>query len=104
MITGDRTLPNGVAMVTNVSSSPGTTGNPIQITFSILGSAEFTVTSSVATPTDPSGKIVFYMSNNSIPDQRCVAISNTLGLSRVGTYSGPISAADITNGGVCTAS
>lgn len=110
LVTGDRTLPERVAMVTNISAKiiPGNpiTG-PIQLTFGIWGTAEFTVTSSVTppdTPTDPSGKIVLYISNTSTSEKKCVAISNTLGLTRAGTYSGLITASNITDSGICTAS
>lgn len=105
LVTGDRTLPEKVAMVTNISANVIT--GPIQLTFGIWGTAEFTVTTSVTppnTPTDPSGKIVLYMLNRSTSEKKCVAISNTLGLTRAGTYSGLITAANITDSGICTAS
>ncbi|HCF25811.1 MAG TPA: hypothetical protein DEV81_00990 [Cyanobacteria bacterium UBA11049] len=101
-ISGDRTLPDKVAVVTNISATPI---NSIQIVFGILGTAEFTVASSVTPPpVDSSGKMVFYMSSSSISEKKCIALSNTLGLSRIGNYSGSTTAPDITDSGICSAS
>lgn len=103
-ISGDRQLPGRVEMVTNISQA---TGNPIKISFGILGTAEFTVSSAVnpPPPTDSSGKIIFYVSHSLIHEKKCLAISNTLGLTRAGAYTGnSIAANDITDSGICTAS
>jgi prepilin-type N-terminal cleavage/methylation domain-containing protein len=100
-----RTLANGVAIATNVSPNTSITGNPIQITFGIRGNAAFTVTSSGTNPSDSSGKIVLYLSDNSSLEKKCVALSNNIGIIRAGAYSGSISpAANITDSGTCTAS
>lgn len=103
---GDRTLPDKVAMATNISENALIPGNLIQITFGVLGNPEFTVVSSLTppdTPTDPSGKIVFYLPDNSISEKKCLAISNTLGLTRSGKYSGSLANHNITDTGICTA-
>lgn len=70
LITGDRTLPNGVAIVTNLG------GTPPSITFSFRGN------------TTDSGAIVLYMSDGSIPKKGCLVISNGLGIMRSGVYNG----------------
>jgi type II secretory pathway pseudopilin PulG len=119
LVTGDRTLPEHIQLVTNILDS---TSNTIQIMFGILGTAEFRIavtTPSAPPPNDPSGKIVLYMPERSTSSKKCVAISNTLGLARVGTYTGPLLAPEvidhrnsehslvnpqITSQGVCTAS
>ncbi len=98
LVTGDRTLPDGVAMANNINGV---------IKFSFRGNTTFTVPSSVASPTDPSGKIILYKSDGSTSDRKCVAISNGIGIIRSGTYSdsSPIApAADITDSGICNAS
>jgi len=100
-----RTLADGVAIATNVSPNNNITGNPIQITFGIRGNAAFTVTSSVTNPTDISGKIVLYLSDNSSLEKKCIALSKNIGIIRAGAYSGSIdSTANITDSGTCTAS
>ena len=91
-------------LVTNISQI---TGNPIKISFGILGTAEFTVISSTnpPPPADSSGKLIFSISHSSIREKKCLAISNTLGLTRVGAYTGNSTAANqITDSGICTAS
>ena len=103
-VTGDRKLSDRVQMVTNISQAGS---NPIKITFGILGTAEFSVLSSTnpPPPTDSSGKIVFSVAHSSIQDKKCLAISNTLGLTRAGAYTGnSTNANEITDNGICTAS
>lgn len=103
-VTGDSKLSDRVQLVTNISQM---IGNPIKITFGILGTAEFTVLSSIhpPPPVDSSGKLIFSISNSSIRDKKCLAISNTLGLTRVGAYTGSFTnAEEITDDGICTAS
>jgi type II secretory pathway pseudopilin PulG len=54
---------------------------------------------------DPSGKIVFYVANNPALGKKCIAISNTLGLTRTGNYTGKIEKnSKLSKKGVCTAS
>ncbi|MBE9014645.1 hypothetical protein C7Y66_19205 [Chroococcidiopsis sp. CCALA 051] len=103
-VTGDRNLSKGVQLITNISQ---VTGNPIKITFGILGTAEFTVLSSrnPPPPVDSSGKLIFSVARSSIHDKKCLAISNTLGLTRTGEYAGDSTTANqITDDGMCTAS
>jgi prepilin-type N-terminal cleavage/methylation domain-containing protein len=92
-------IPHKVRILTNMAN------NPIQIVFGILGTAEFSVATAVSPPPlDSSGKIVFYVSHSSIQDKKCLAISNTLGLTRAGAYTGNITnAEEITDDGICTA-
>lgn len=80
---------------------------PIAIQYGALGTPNFAVETSVRPPTlpaDPSGKIIFYLADNARVPKRCIAISNTLGLTRIGTYSGELEPAAITDRGTCTAS
>jgi type II secretory pathway pseudopilin PulG len=101
LVTGDRKLPERIKMVTNLSS---TNGSDIEIGFGILGTAKFNIQVSVPGPlSDPSGKIVFYISQGSTQNRKCIAISNTLGLTRAGVYSGPLTGTGISEEGVCTA-
>jgi hypothetical protein len=58
---------------------------------------------SPALPKDPSAKIVALIPDNKSVTKRCVAVSSTLGLTRVGTYTGEVSPTAITDEGVCTA-
>jgi prepilin-type N-terminal cleavage/methylation domain-containing protein len=78
----------------------------IPVKFGVLGTAQFTVANptNTANPTDPSGKIVFYISGKSESSKKCIAISNTLGLTRAGVYNGSLAPDEITGYGVCTAS
>ena len=66
--TGDRTLPSGIAIATNLPSST--------VTFSFRGN------------TTNSGTIVVYDLNDSNQQKRCFVISNGLGIMRAGKYSG----------------
>ncbi|NJN37667.1 MAG: type II secretion system protein [Acaryochloridaceae cyanobacterium CSU_3_4] len=75
----------------------------IPIKYGVLGNPEFTVASAASTATDPTGKIIFFDSQDQKAAKRCIAISNTLGLTRLGTYQGDIQPAAITDSGRCTA-
>jgi type II secretory pathway pseudopilin PulG len=76
---------------------------PIPIRFGVLGNAEFAVASNADTPVDPTGKIVLFLPNHSNIKKQCVAISNTLGLTRMGEYTGELDPPAITDHGVCKA-
>jgi type II secretory pathway pseudopilin PulG len=111
LASGDQTLPEGVDMVTNIQSvaSSGTTplsSDTTSIRFVPSGSAEFTVFSTVPLPnlpSDPTGKIVAYISGKDQIQKKCIAVSNTLGLTRIGTYTGDTEPAAMTDGGICSA-
>lgn len=75
----------------------------IPIKYGVLGNPEFVIVSAQQTPTDPTGKIVFYNPQDSKATKRCIAISNTLGLTRIGTYQGDLKPTSITDSGRCTA-
>lgn len=101
LVTGERKLPEKIKMVTNLASNT----SDVKISFGILGTAQFNIqvsTLSGGSVSDPSGKIVFYISQGSTQDQKCIAISHTLGLTRVGNYRGPLTGPEITRLGVCT--
>jgi Tfp pilus assembly protein FimT len=100
LTTGNPDLPTGVDMATNLL---GTSSADVEVKFGVLGSATFNVANSSTTVQDPSGKIVTFISSKNNVQKKCIAISNTLGLTRVGRYSGGINPADITASGVCTA-
>ncbi|NJK41382.1 MAG: type II secretion system protein [Acaryochloridaceae cyanobacterium SU_2_1] len=85
----------------NISS--GQTTQTIPIKFGVLGNPEFTVASSTAQPLDPTGKIVFFFPQDQQSQKTCIAISNTLGLTRLGTYQGDTQPLRITDAGRCTA-
>jgi Tfp pilus assembly protein FimT len=111
LTSGDRTLPDGVDIMTNIQSASSSVTAPIDlgattIRFVPSGSAEFTVLSAAANPTspaDPTGKAVAYIPDNQGVQKKCVAISNTLGLTRIGTYTGNTDPAAITDTGICSA-
>ncbi len=100
LMTGNRTLPEHIALATNILGS----ANQVNINFGILGTAEFGIDVPAPPPPDPSGKIVLFLDRRSIPDQKCIVISNTLGLTRAGNYTGSVVGPDITASGVCAAS
>lgn len=87
--------------------SPGTSSSvvsyDIPIRFGVLGNPDFSIVSDGSSPTDPSGKIVFFFPDNTQGTKRCIAISNTLGLTRVGTYTGEMTPLAITTTGRCIA-
>lgn len=73
LVTGDRTLPNEIAIATNLG------GTPPAITFSFRGS------------TNRNGTIVLYLSNNPTAKKGCLVTSLGLGIMRSGVYSGSTS-------------
>ncbi len=80
---------------------------PIPVQYGVLGNPQFEIATHLTapdTPVDPSGKIVLFLPDHPNIEKKCVAISNTLGLTRVGTYTGDISPPDITDSGSCKAS
>jgi type II secretory pathway pseudopilin PulG len=99
-------VPSGVDVATNISGT-SSTRNDVAIAFGIYGSAEFGVEGQTTETTtgagDPSGKIVAYIPTRQSVQKKCIAISNTLGLTRVGNYTGGVTPEEITQGGVCTA-
>jgi Tfp pilus assembly protein FimT len=111
LASGDQTLPEGVDMTTNIqsivlTSSPPSASSTTTIRFVPSGSAEFTVLTTVPLPNlpnDPTGKIVAYISGKDQIQKKCIAISNTLGLTRIGTYSGDTTPEAITDSGTCSA-
>jgi prepilin-type N-terminal cleavage/methylation domain-containing protein len=100
LTSGDRELPEGVDMATNIS---GNSTADIAVQFGTLGSADFGIISEgSATIQDPSGKIIAFVPTRNNIQKKCIAISNTLGLTRVGNYIGDITPASITGSGICT--
>ncbi|WP_404790552.1 Tfp pilus assembly protein FimT/FimU [Altericista sp. CCNU0014] len=108
---GDGKIPDGVDITTNIQalSVPGsspTASDAITIRFVPSGSAEFAVKTAVSLPnlpSDPTGKVVAYIEGKQQQKKKCIAISNTLGLTRIGTYTGDIDPAAITDRGICSA-
>ena len=111
LTSGSPEIPSNVDLASNVQavqSVPTSTpsSGSVVIQFNSLGSADFSISSAVtspALPVDPTGKVVAFIPANLQIKKKCVAISSTLGLTRVGTYTGNISPSDITDQGVCTA-
>ena len=109
----ERKLPDKVAFATNIVKFSTLPKELVTIEFGVLGTAKFAVedldengayNQVVNPPKDPSGKIVFYIASNSNLSKKCIAISNTLGLTRVGNYTGKIIGnSKLSNKGVCTA-
>jgi prepilin-type N-terminal cleavage/methylation domain-containing protein len=108
LTSGSPELAENIGLATNLqsASAPSGSSNAIELKFGTLGSAEFTIQTAItapATPRDPSGKIVAFAESNPKVQKKCVAISSTLGLTRIGTYTGGTSPRNITDSGVCTA-
>ena len=88
----------------------GTTSSPtenvgiVDIAFGNQGSVTYEVQTALSMPPDSTGKVVAFISDRPEAKQKCVAISKTLGLTRVGKYQGALSPTDITDEGICTAS
>jgi type II secretory pathway pseudopilin PulG len=79
----------------------------VEVVYGRYGGADFNIETGVLppnSPVDPSGKFVAYLPNKPKAKKRCVALSRTLGITRIGVYSGELDSAAITDGGVCTAS
>ncbi|MEO0375720.1 MAG: type II secretion system protein [Cyanobacteria bacterium P01_A01_bin.17] len=85
------------------SPPPGVSVTPIPIQYGALGTPNFAVVSELSRPADPTGKIVFSLANNESVERKCIAISNTLGLTRIGSYRGDLEPSKITDEGACTA-
>lgn len=123
----DRNLPERIDFATNLVKNSGSFGNVVKINFSILGSANFSISSDEEAELsqrstksgyleigfqqastqrkDPTGKIVLYMPSNPTLVKKCIAISRTLGLTRTGKYTGRIkNNSKLTKDGVCVAS
>ena len=77
----------------------------IRVQFSALGSANFEVKTSQSSPPDTTGKIIAFNGKRKTSVKRCIAISRTLGLTRVGTYQGDdsLTPEKITDQGTCAA-
>jgi hypothetical protein len=112
LTSGSPEVSDDVTLASNMQGSP--VGNNVpnapqvevaNITFNSLGSAEFSIQSAIQfplLPPDPTGKVVAFVDNPNVK-KKCVAISSTLGLTRVGIYTGDITPTEITDRGVCTA-
>ncbi len=85
-------------------TSPSDNIGIVDIAFGNQGSVDYEVQSSLSMPPDSTGKIVAFVSERPQAKQKCIAISKTLGLTRVGKYRGALSPTDITDEGTCTAS
>ena len=72
-------------------------------TFGHNGNITFRVQSGTKNPVDPSGKLVVFSRRKKDGTKKCIAISRRLGLTRIGTYTGPLDPVDITDVGICTA-
>lgn len=86
--------------------SPTVNSRNIPVQFGVLGNPKFAIAtpSGTALPTDPSGKIVLFLPTNQSAAKKCIALSQSLGLTRIGNYEGPLTPSDITTQGTCTAS
>ena len=112
LTSGSPEIPNDITLATNMQGSP--VANPlsntstleiVDILFNALGSADFSIQSAVQAPQlpkDPTGKVVAFVDNPSV-QKKCVAISSTLGLTRIGVYTGDTTPEGITDKGICTA-
>lgn len=111
LTSGSPEQPDNVTLVSNlksvVPSLPSDTSDKVvEVKFGAQGSAEFSILTRVvapAIPKDPSAKVIAYVADKPQVQKKCVAISSTLGLTRIGTYSGSTDPASITDQGVCTA-
>jgi len=84
LVTGDRTLPNGVVIATNIS------GSPAKAAFSYRGTILLSHT----------GKIILSTGDNTY--KRCLVVSSPLGIMRTGSYSGSNSSSSEVTDGTCT--
>ncbi len=99
-------IPEGVEVLTNIvspSASASKQGKVVEVQFGVLGNAKFNVLHAAQIVKDPTGKIVAFIPTNSGIDKKCIAISSTLGLTRMGTYLGETDPKAITDTGLCTA-
>lgn len=88
-----------VGLESNMKTS--SSSKDVAIAFGVYGSAEFGVVGD-SPAQDSSGKIVAFIPEKTVK-KKCLAISSTLGLTRVGNYSGGVTPEQITKEGVCTA-
>jgi Tfp pilus assembly protein FimT len=106
LTSGEPDLPSNVSMATNISgsTSASTSSTGVEIKYGVLGGAEFAIQGLNTTVTrDASGKIIAFVPERQNAKKKCIAISSTLGLTRVGTYVGNTDPDSITQTGVCTA-
>jgi Tfp pilus assembly protein FimT len=99
-------LPENVSMATNIvgSSPSGSTSSNFEVKYGVLGGAEFAIQGLNTSATrDSSGKIIAFVPERQNGKKKCIAVSSTLGLTRVGTYVGGTDPTSITQTGVCTA-
>lgn len=123
--TGTSAFPAGVNFATNLQplvvvpvvpgfhEPPSPSPSPLpsllpvaEVKFGTQGSAEFSILSAVRpplVPQDPTAKIVALLPDKPRVQKKCVAISSTLGLTRIGVYTGSTDPAAITDKGICTA-
>jgi type II secretory pathway pseudopilin PulG len=92
-------IDQNVGLESNMKTSGSS--KDVAIAFGVFGSAEFGVVGGSPTQ-DSSGKIVAFIPEKTVK-KKCIAISSTLGLTRVGDYSGGVTPEQITQEGVCTA-
>jgi prepilin-type N-terminal cleavage/methylation domain-containing protein len=104
LTSGAPNLSDDVSMSTNIidSSSSSSSSSGVNIKYGVLGGAEFAI-QGTSTARDASGKIIAYVPERQNGKKKCIAISSTLGLTRVGTYVGDTDPDSITQTGVCTA-
>ena len=112
LTSGSPELSDNVNLATNMQSivpvvplPTVSSSNTVEVKFGTLGSADFSILSAVTLPLlpiDPTGKVVAFVENPNVA-KKCVAISSTLGLTRVGIYTGSTTPANITDKGICTA-
>jgi type II secretory pathway pseudopilin PulG len=106
LASGEPDLPSDVSMTTNIvdSSSIGSSSSNFEIKYGVLGGAEFAIRGLNTSATrDASGKIIAFVPERQNGKKKCIAVSSTLGLTRVGTYVGNTDPDSITQTGVCTA-
>ena len=109
LTSGSPELSDAVNLASNlqsIQSVPASSSESVVVKYGSLGSAEFAISSAVtlpATPVDPTGKVVAFISSKPQVKKKCVAISSNLGLTRISVYTGGTNSKEITDTGVCTA-
>ncbi|MGB8701402.1 MAG: prepilin-type N-terminal cleavage/methylation domain-containing protein, partial [Thermosynechococcaceae cyanobacterium] len=94
LTSGNPDVPKNLQVANNIQPDASLSGGSTTvsvITFNPIGSAEFSVATTVQPPnlpSDPSGKLVVLIPTKTQVKKKCVAISSTLGLTRIGTYTG----------------
>ena len=87
------------------SQSEPEQGNPIvfsEASFGQNGIANFDIFSNNTSAPDPTGKIVIYTQGKEAGVKKCIALSQRIGLTRIGNYNGNLDPSSITDDGVCT--